>query len=172
MISIPAFRSCPLRAYARSRVRAACLAQEKVLQNKTVFAARERCAADSATHLLVDGLRSRFGFDQLVERSAIRARERTERRRPAASHGTPPNTQFFIIDSVHLRTPCPQTSSNRQVLQSQCRGSGVVPSRLNLPFSVISPLVSHAPGALMTPRAWGLRQLRPHWPRPAGPRRV
>ena len=94
-ISIPAFRSCPLRAYARSRVRAACLAQEKVLQNETVFATRERRATDPASYLLVDGLRPGVDFDQLVERSAVRAREGNERRRPTSSHDSPPNTQFL-----------------------------------------------------------------------------
>jgi hypothetical protein len=94
LISIPAFRPRPL-AYAPSRIRARCLAQQKVLQNETVFATRERRATDPASYLLVDGLRPGVDFDQLVERSAVRAREGNERRRPTSSHDSPPNTQFL-----------------------------------------------------------------------------
>jgi hypothetical protein len=76
LISMPALRTYPLRL-------ARCLAQEKVLQNKTVFATRERCATDPASYLPVDCLRSRFGFDYVIKRSAIQ-KERNEGGLPPA----------------------------------------------------------------------------------------
>jgi hypothetical protein len=63
---------------ARSRVNARCLAHQKVLQNETVFAARERCATGPASYLPVNGLRSGFDFDDVIKCLAVRAREGNE----------------------------------------------------------------------------------------------
>jgi hypothetical protein len=63
---------------ARSRVNARWLAHQKVLQNETVFAARERCATGPASYLPVNGLRSGFDFDDVIKCLAVRAREGNE----------------------------------------------------------------------------------------------
>ena len=88
-------------------LRARCFAQQKVLQNETAFAARERCTTDPASYPLVDGLRPGFAADYVIKRLAIRAREKAERRRPAASHGSPPNAQFLDYRQRTLKDTVP-----------------------------------------------------------------
>ena len=70
------------------------MAQHKVFEDKRAFATRERSTAGAACYLRLSRLRSRFDLDHVVERLAVRTRERNERRWPAASHSMPPNTQF------------------------------------------------------------------------------
>ena len=74
------------------------VAQHKVFEDKRAFATWERSTAGAACYLRLSRLRSRFDLDHVVERLAVRARERNERRWPALSHSTPP-TPILIIES-------------------------------------------------------------------------
>jgi hypothetical protein len=61
------------------------LSQQKVFQDELPFTGSERsAAANAASYFVIDGLRPRFGFDHLVERTAPWALE--ERKRARINH--------------------------------------------------------------------------------------
>jgi hypothetical protein len=69
-------------------INAAPLPQQKVFQDALPFTGSERSAANAASYFVIDGLRPRFGFDHLVERTAAWALE--ERKRVPISHDCSP----------------------------------------------------------------------------------
>ena len=74
--------------------------QQKVFEDKTIFAIGKRSATDAARHLAKNSLRSSFDFDDFVKRLAIRAREAIERRWSAASHDTLPYPIRALLNST------------------------------------------------------------------------
>jgi hypothetical protein len=70
--------------------------QKEVFENKLSFSRYQRAAARAARYLAIICLRTSFDFDDLVERRAVRACERIERRRSATSPDTPPTRKLIV----------------------------------------------------------------------------
>ncbi len=70
------------------------MTQHKVFGDEIAFATWERSTAGEACDLCLSRLRSSFDLDHVVERLAVRARER---RWPAPSHSTPPQHPIIIV---------------------------------------------------------------------------
>jgi hypothetical protein len=82
-----------MRSASGSAPRPDAFSQEEVFENKVSFPRHQRAAAGAARYLAIVRLRTGFDFDDLVQRIAVRAGERIERRRSAGSHDDAPNTQ-------------------------------------------------------------------------------
>jgi hypothetical protein len=64
--------------------------QQEILEHEISFPTGKQAAAGAARQRAVNSFWSGFAFDQLIERVAVRTRERIERCRPVRSHDTPP----------------------------------------------------------------------------------
>jgi hypothetical protein len=88
-IFIRARRCAPPRFFG-----ATGLSQQEVFKDELAFASEKGSATREARHFSQCRLDTRFDFDDLIQRLAIRARK--ECTRPAASHVTPPNISALI----------------------------------------------------------------------------
>jgi hypothetical protein len=68
--------------------------QQEILDHKLTFTIRERTTAGAARYLAIECFRSGFDFDDLIQRIAVRAMERSL----ACNHDTPPSSTSFFID--------------------------------------------------------------------------
>jgi len=80
----------------------AAVAQQKVFEDKVSLTPRKRGAACAARYVLKSSLRSGLDFDDVIERLAVRASERLERRWPAARHDTPPKAPLIEGRICHV----------------------------------------------------------------------
>jgi len=84
--------------------------QQEIFEHELVVTARKRRAAGSAAQLPIVRLRSGFDFDDVVERLAVRARERIRRRRPSRRH-TRPHTQKWRLNFRQAQSMPAKSSS-------------------------------------------------------------
>jgi hypothetical protein len=75
---------------------------QKVFEDKVSLTPRKRGAACAARYVLKSSLRSGLDFDDVIERLAVRASERLERRWPAARHDTPPKAPLIEGRICHV----------------------------------------------------------------------
>jgi hypothetical protein len=95
--------------------------QQEIFEHELVVAARKRRAAGSAAQLPIVRFRSGFDFDDVVERLAVRARERIRRRRPSRRH-TRPHTQKWRLNFRQAQSMPAKSSSQ---LSHNCHSRSV-----------------------------------------------
>jgi hypothetical protein len=106
-----------------SRIKASTLPQQKIFQDVLSFTGRERCVAKAASYFVIDGLRPRLGFDDLVECPAAWTLE--ERKRAWIRHDCPPTEALPRSD---VRWICQKMSldiGSTPRLRSAAPGGGV-----------------------------------------------